>query len=203
MLGLYGIYRVHEKGMKFAGAEDAYSDGRCFTVELRIFPVRVRTAANVSQEFLGDEAFDRHRTEFAFIFIPANSFPMTEVHRGGLAGRVRVPTYLLHRVLTLTLTTAYAAGPTEIPTYSLAHPPKPTVNEKLTLPRGAFLSEPFSATATYLIPPTSQPQLPLYLLSAAEPDYLVNHFAVFLDYVDHWKGHSDATYAWPPRFTAF
>jgi hypothetical protein len=47
MLALYGIYRVHEKGMKSAGA---YCHGRCFTVELGIFPVRGRTAANISQK---------------------------------------------------------------------------------------------------------------------------------------------------------
>ncbi|KIJ95061.1 hypothetical protein K443DRAFT_339388 [Laccaria amethystina LaAM-08-1] len=52
MLALYGIYRVHEKGMKSAGV---YYDGRCFTVQLSIFPVQVRTAANVSQVFLGNE----------------------------------------------------------------------------------------------------------------------------------------------------
>jgi len=45
-------------------------------------------------------------------------------------------------------------------------------------------------------------QLPLYLFSAAEPGYLVDPFAV-LDYVDHWEGLSDATYAWPSRFSAF
>ncbi|KIJ89437.1 hypothetical protein K443DRAFT_27022, partial [Laccaria amethystina LaAM-08-1] len=46
----------------------------------------------------------------------------------------------------------------------------------------------------------SQSQLPLYcLLSTAEPDYLVDPFDTFLDYVDHWEGLSDATFAWPPK----
>ena len=45
-------------------------------------------------------------------------------------------------------------------------------------------------------PPTSQSQLPLfYPFSAAEPHHLDVPFAVFLDYVGHWEGHSDATYA--------
>ncbi|KIK08323.1 hypothetical protein K443DRAFT_85163, partial [Laccaria amethystina LaAM-08-1] len=44
---------------------------------------------------------------------------------------------------------------------------------------------------------TSQSQLPLYcLFSTAEADYLVNPFATFLDYVDHWEGLSDAAFAW-------
>ena len=50
----------------------------------------------------------------------------------------------------------------------------------------------FSSSNT---PPNSQSQLPLYLFSAAEPRYLVDHFAVFLDYVDHWEGYSYPTYA--------
>ena len=49
-------YRAHDKGMKSVGAEGAYCDGRCHsTVRLRIFSVRVRTAANISQEFLENE----------------------------------------------------------------------------------------------------------------------------------------------------
>ena len=51
MLAQYGSYRVYDKGMKSAGAEG----GWCFTVGLHIFPVRVRTAANISQEFPGNE----------------------------------------------------------------------------------------------------------------------------------------------------
>jgi len=33
--------RVHDQGMKSSGAEGAYCHGRCSTVRLRIFPVRV------------------------------------------------------------------------------------------------------------------------------------------------------------------
>jgi hypothetical protein len=29
MLALYGMHRVHDKGMKFAGAQGTYCDGRC------------------------------------------------------------------------------------------------------------------------------------------------------------------------------
>ena len=39
---------------KLPGNEGAYCDGQCFTVGLCTFPVRVRTAANISQEFLGN-----------------------------------------------------------------------------------------------------------------------------------------------------
>ncbi|KIJ91493.1 hypothetical protein K443DRAFT_14345 [Laccaria amethystina LaAM-08-1] len=52
-------------------------------------------------------------------------------------------------------------------------------------------------------PPTSQSQLPLDCLSsAAEPDYLIDPSATFLDYVDHWEGLSDTTFSWWPRFSA-
>ena len=51
--------------------------------------------------------------------------------------------------------------------------------------------------------PTYQSQCPLYyLFSVAEPDYLVDPFAVFLNYVDYWECLSDATYAWLLRFSA-
>ena len=39
MLALYGTYRVRNKDLKFAGAEAAYCDKRCFTAGLRIFLV--------------------------------------------------------------------------------------------------------------------------------------------------------------------
>ena len=51
--------------------------------------------------------------------------------------------------------------------------------------------------------PTSQSQLPLYcLFSTAEPDYLMDPFATFLDCVDHLEGVSDTMFAWPPRYSA-
>ena len=46
-----GSHRVHDKEMKSGGA---YCDGRCFTGP-RIFPLRVRTATKISQEFPGNE----------------------------------------------------------------------------------------------------------------------------------------------------
>ena len=38
-----------------AGAKSAYCDGECPTVALQNFPRRVRTAANISQDFLENE----------------------------------------------------------------------------------------------------------------------------------------------------
>ena len=53
-------------------------------------------------------------TEFAFVwtsvFIPANSFAKTEVLRGGLPCRVRMPLYLLRRVLTLAVKMVRTSG---------------------------------------------------------------------------------------------
>ena len=47
------------------------------------------------------------------------------------------------------------------------------------------------------MPPSSQSQLPLYYLfsSAAEP------FCRLPGLCQPWEGLSDATYAWPPRFS--
>ena len=73
------------------------------------------------------------------------------------------------------------------------HPPQQTFSAQPL----QLSNHPLSSPLKNLIQdPGSQSQPPLYyLFSAAEPDYLVVPFAVFLDYVDYWKGLLDAAYA--------
>ena len=73
------------------------------------------------------------------------------------------------------------------------HPPQQTFSAQPL----QLSNHPLSSPLKNLIQdPGSQSQPPLYyLFSAAEPDYLVVPFAVFLNYVDHWKGLLDAAYA--------
>jgi hypothetical protein len=51
MLVLYDTYGVHDKGMESAGTEGAYCHGQRSTPGLHVFPVRVRIAAKISEEF--------------------------------------------------------------------------------------------------------------------------------------------------------
>ena len=43
LLDLYDTYKVHDEAMKFNFAEGAYCDGRCITVELRLYPSSYRS----------------------------------------------------------------------------------------------------------------------------------------------------------------
>ena len=52
MLVLYDIARVYDKIRR---RQSTYCDGQGLTVGLHNFPGRVRTAANISQDLLGNE----------------------------------------------------------------------------------------------------------------------------------------------------